>query len=502
MAPDDVYLITETASYTYREARVRSDATASALQGLGVRRGDRVVAMLPNSAEFIFLLFGVARLGAVLAPINPAATLSELAGTVRQARASLVVLDEATPDRCQAAHPILCVDLGSITGSDDRMVPSAARPDDRALLISTSGSTSAPKLVAHTHQSLVLAAQGFPFWLGLTRADRLLTSLPLFHANALVYSSLGATAIGASLVVLRRFSASRFWEQTCEFGATQFNLMGKMGEILLRTPENPAEAHNPIRVCFSAWAPSRDRHETLEARFGFDMVVGYGLSESFYGTVWPLGGPKPFGTIGYLRQHPTLGAINEARVVDDDGRTLADGEVGRLLLHNPATMQGYFGLPDATAEVLKDGWLDTGDLVRRDPSGLFTFVGRSKDIIRRSGENFAPIEVEEAIEAHPEVQLSAVVPVPGELADDDAKAFVVLAEAATVSERDLFEWCRQRIATFKLPRYIELVDGLPMTPTGRVAKGRLPREHTAREQDLESLRGAIGHHRSSPSVPH
>ncbi len=458
--PDGVYLLTETATYTYREARVRSDATASALQALGVRRGDRVVAMLPNSAEFLFLLFGAARLGAVLAPINPSASLSELAGTVRQAGASLVVLGEPTPERRQAAQrgqdvrPV-CVDLGVLTGRDDGKVASAARPGDCALLISTSGSTSAPKLVAHTHESLVLAAQGFPYWLGLTRADRLLTPLPLFHANALVYSSLGATAIGASLVVLRRFSASRFWDQTCEFGATQFNLMGKMGEILLRAPEHPAEADNPIRVCFSAWAPSRERHEMLEARFGLDMIVGYGLSESFYGTVWPLGGPKPFGTIGYLRQHPTLGAINQARVVDDDGRVLADGEVGRLLLHNPATMQGYFGLPDTTAEVLKDGWLDTGDLVRRDPSGLFTFVGRRKEVIRRSGENFAPIEVEEAIDAHPEVQLSAVVPVPGDLADDDAKAYVVLEDAATVSERELFEWCRPRIATFKLPRYIE-----------------------------------------------
>jgi carnitine-CoA ligase len=401
-APDDPYLITEAATYTYRQARARSDSTAAALRALGVERGDRIVAMLPNCAEFLFLLFGAARLGAVLAPINPAATTSELIGIVRQAEPAVVVFDELTQERSEAAKRarpgITCVDLQSATASGGGPVAPVARPEDTALLISTSGSTSAPKLAAHAHTSLVLGAEGFPFWLGLSRADRLLTPLPLFHANALVYTCLGATAIGASLVVLDRFSASRFWQQTCEFGVTQFNLLGKMAEILLRTAEHPGEVGNPVRVCYSALAPPRERQEAFEARFGVDVMVGYGLSESFYGTVWPSNGSKPFGTIGYLRQHPRLGTVNTARVVDDDGRPVPAGEVGSLLLRNPATMQGYFGMPEATAQVLHDGWLDTGDLVRRDTSGLFTFVARRKEIIRRSSENFAPVEVEEALD--------------------------------------------------------------------------------------------------------
>ncbi len=499
-APHATFLVTETASYSYHQVSARTESTAAALAAAGVGRGERVVVKLTNSAEFLILFFATARLGAIFAPVNPACTPPELAGIVRQSKARLVVFEDVSPvDREAVASAdvanVALAELARLTAPSQATIGAAAQPQDTALLISTSGSTSAPKLVAHSQASTVLGAEGFPAWLGLNGSDRLMTALPFFHSNALVYSTLGTMALGASIVVLKRFSASRFWDQTREFGATQFNLMGSMGEILMRRPELPNDADNPIRICYSAWSPPEPRFRAFERRFGLDMLVGYGLSESFYGTVWPLGEPKPFGTIGHLRQHPALGEINQARVVDEQGQAVGVGEAGTLLLRNPAIMQGYFGMDDASAAVIKDGWLNTGDIVRAEVSGVFTFVGRSKDIIRRSGENFAPIELEEALDAHPAVRMSAVVPVKSTLADDDAKAFVILESQADVTARELLEWCRERVARFKLPRYIEFVEELPTTHTTRVAKGSLSRERNSAEHDVEEFR------RAASSVP-
>ncbi|GAA3543843.1 ATP-dependent acyl-CoA ligase [Amycolatopsis ultiminotia] len=484
------FLITEDGELTYGDLVSRSGRAAAELLSAGVRHGDRVVVALPNCAEVLVLLLACARIGAAFAPVNPRGTAPEIGAIIRQAAPRLVVVN----GQSSITEAVAEAGIGDLPVHDARELcsgtgtppPPTATPADTLLLIATSGSTSAPKLVGQHHTAAVLAAEGFPAWLGLDESDRLLTVLPMFHGNALNYSLLGALAAGASVVVLPRFSASRFWAQTREFGVTQFNAMGRMGEILLRRPRQADEADNPVRICYSAWAPPEQRHRAFEERFGLDLMVGYGLSESPYGTVWPLGGPKPFGSIGRLRQHPTLGRINEARVVDEHRQPVPPGVPGTLLLKNPAVMQGYFGLAEETGKILSEGWLNTGDIVRADADGFFYFVGRSKEIIRRSGENFAPVEVEEVLDEHPAVLMSAVVPVPSPLFEDDAKAFVVRRGDVTAIE--LLEWCRESLAEFKLPRYLEFVDELPMTQTNRIAKGTLSRARTTGEADLEHHR--------------
>jgi len=354
--------------------------------------------------------------------------------------------------------------------------------------MNTSGTTGAPKLVMQTHRTYVLAAQGFTWWLGLTEQDRLMTALPLFHSNALVYSVLGSLAAGASLVLLPRFSATTFWEQARRYRATQFNAIGAIVEILMRQPPLPDDARHNVRLCYSAPALAKDRHLQFEHRFGLRLIVGYGLSESSYGTIWPLDGPPPYESMGKLRQHPRLGEINQARVVNSEDKDVAPGEVGELLLRNPAIMKGYFGLQQQTADVLRDGWLHTGDLVRADRNGVFYFVARKKEVIRRRGENLAPTEVEEALNAHPAVREAAVVGVPAELSEEDVKAFVVYTGAICPEPEELRSWCAQRLAPFKVPRYIEFVDTLPRTPTARIARHLLPRERTAAEYDADRHR--------------
>ena len=409
-----------------------------------------MLATARNDPRYVFLWLAAAYLGAIHVAVDPRQTQAELEGLVGQVQPKLVVTDAELPN--------LFAEPGELDG------PGPARPDDAAVLIPTSGTTGRSKLVTQTQRAYAMAGEGFPWWLGLTAEDRLMTSLPLFHINAPAYSVLGSVAARASLVLLPRFSASGFLDSARRYGATEFNAIGAMIEILMRQPERPDDADNPLRLGYTGPAPPKERHLEIERRFGIELTSGYAMSETPYGTVWT-GGTRPYGTLGSPRQHPTLGEVNEARVN-------ADGE---LELRNPAVMKGYWGMPEETAAVLgADGWLKTGDLVTENADGTYTFVGRRKEVIRRRGENVAPAEIEEALESHPDVVEAAVVGVPSELSEEEIKAFVVVREGAEPDFHSLRDWAAERLTKFKVPEHFEALDELPHTATGRVAKHKLP----------------------------
>jgi crotonobetaine/carnitine-CoA ligase len=311
-----------------------------------------------------------------------------------------------------------------------------------------------------------------------------MTSLPLFHINAPAYSTLGSVAARASLVLLPSFSASTFIDSARRYGSTEFNAIGAMIEILMRQPPRADDADNPLRLCYTGPSPTRERQLEIEARFGLELVCGYAMSESPYALIWRRG-ERPFGTLGSPRQHPTLGHVNDVRVIGEGG-PVGPGEVGELELRNPAIMPGYYEMPEETAAVLVDGWLRTGDLVRDNGDENYTFIGRKKEVIRRRGENLSPAEVEAVLEQHDDVAEAAVVGVPSELSEEDVKAFIVAAPGRNADAKALHTFARERLARFKVPRYFELVDELPHTPTGRLAKHQLSRDRTPNEIDLEA----------------
>jgi crotonobetaine/carnitine-CoA ligase len=474
-APDKVWLVAGDESFTYAEARARIGRAAAALRAAGLGPGDLVLATMRNTPDYLFTWLASAYAGTILVTANPRSAEAELAGLVGQVKPRLVVSD--APLEGAVAVERLFEDGTGFDGTGP------AGPDDAAVLIPTSGTTGRSKLVTQTHRAYVMAGEGFPWWMELGPDDRLMTSLPLFHINAPTYSMLGSVAARASLALLPGFSASGFLDSAREHGATEFNAIGAMLEILMRQPERPDDADTPLRLCYTGPAPPKERHLEIERRFGLRIVCGYAMSETPYGTIWPRG-TRPFGTLGSIRQHPTLGVVNEGRVMRD-GRPAGPGEVGELELRNPAVMKGYWDMPDETARVLSDdGWLRTGDLVTDDGEGTYTFVGRVKEVIRRRGENVAPAEIEEALAGHPAVFEAAVVGVPSELSEEDIKAFVVLhdpaADLAAVREH-----AAGLLAPFKVPRYMQATAELPHTPTGRVAKHEISRERTPDEIDFE-----------------
>jgi crotonobetaine/carnitine-CoA ligase len=480
---DRVWLLHEDERYSYAEAARRIGSVAAALADRGIGHGDLVMATTRNDPAYLFTWLAVARMGAIFVPANPRGSATELTGLADQTQPRLIVTDAELAGTFAGGRPTVLVDeLAAAPDADGP--PAAARNGDPAVLIPTSGTTGRSKLVTQTQRAYAMAGEGFPFWMGLTADDRLMTSLPLFHINAPAYSVLGSVGAGASVVLLSRFSASGFLDAARRYGATEFNAIGAMLEILMSQPVRPDDADNPLRLCYTGPSPTEERQLQMEERFGIEIVCGYGLSESPYALIWPRG-QRPFGTLGAVRQHPTLGTINEARVVED-GREVVVGEVGELQLRNPTLMLGYWGMPDESAEVLVDGWLRTGDLVRREPDGLFTFVSRRKEVIRRRGENLAPAEVEAALAEHPDVVEAAVVGVPSELSEEEVKAFLVLRDGARVEARELRDHAAGRLTRFKVPRYVEVVDALPHTPTGRVAKHRLPAGLTGAEWDAGS----------------
>ena len=489
--PAHPFLVFGDAETSYGEARERIGRVAAGLQRLGVEPGDRVACYLRNCPEFLWTWFAVNALGATLVPVNTAFRVEEALYPVEHAGARFLV---AGGEGFEVARDVYrqCGSLKELVvvggGDWDRGVPfrevadeapldleGRASPDAIASFIYTSGTTGRPKGVMQPHRNYVLTGEGFRTWLDLGPEDRLMTPLPLFHINAQAYSTMGALAAEATLVLLERFSVSGFWAEACRYGATQANVIGSMLALLAKAPPGPEDRAHRLRLVYGAPVP-REIFEPFEGRFGVTLVEGYGLSECTFGTILPLRGVRKPGSMGLPRELPSRGIRNEMRVVAADGRECAPGEVGEIVVRNPVVMAGYHADPGATQEALRDGWLWTGDWGHRDADGYFYFADRRKDVIRRRGENIASGEVEAVLDAHPAVLESAVVGVPSALSEDDVVAVVVPRSGPTPGETELIAWCAARLARFKVPSRVILTDALPKTPTAKVQKDRLRAE--------------------------
>ena len=484
----------DTSAWTYRELGELVGRWAGWLSARGVGAGDRVAVMAANHPNTIGLLFALARLGAILVPVNPDYGTREAAYVLGHAGVKGVV---ATPDKLDIVTAALADAVpGGWTAAigpelDDELATSlapdisAGAADMACLIIYTSGTTGFPKGAMHSQRGFLLTAEAFVERLWLQPDERVMCVMPMFHINALMYSLGGALACGGTLILARRFSASTFWKLASDTRATQVNLVAAAGSILAQRPRSEFVPGHSLGKMFVA-PQTRQMVDALRDELGVPILIEcYGMTEIPGVISNPFNGPHKLGTMGVLCKHPDSRIERpQARVVDDAGQDVRSGAIGELLVKTPTIMLGYYRDPAQTQEAFHDGWFKTGDLVTQEADGFYRFVARKKDIIRRRGENIASAEVERVVGEHPHVADVAVIGVPSDLGEEDILAAVVLAEGVKPDAEAIAAWTRERLAAVKVPRYIAFVSAIPHTATHKPAKHRL-------KEDPELMKNAI-----------
>ena len=479
------FLIFQDQSFTYEQLEEKSNQVARALRSLRVRKGDKVGVFLPNCPEFLFLWFGIAKVGGVMVPYN-AEWKGELLSFIfeHSDTRGLIVQQEYIPQVAQVLPKLRPLDFLVIHRSDLTPMPGRAldlkeffgqpkdfsspalSPFDPFQIMYTSGTTGRSKGVVRWHEYVLLRALRAIRMFGYTSEDVFYTALPLYHGNAQNLSTLPALLANARLALGKRFSASQFWQDIRQHRATTFNYIGAMISILHKQPPSDLDAEHSVRFARGAGAPPEILLD-FEKRFHLTIIESYGTTEG--GSIQN----RPERKIGSLGKAPYY---NEARVVDEEDRELPPQKTGELIFRPKDPDEKwveYYKDPAATAEKMKGGWFRSEDLACVDEEGFFFFKGRKKDAIRRRGENVSAQEVEAVINAHPAVLESAAFGVPSELSEEEIMACVVLKPGFTLAAHELAQFCQERMARFMVPRYLEFMPSLPRTPSLRVEKYKL-----------------------------
>jgi long-chain acyl-CoA synthetase len=460
---------------SYADLADRSARCAALLHQAGVRPGDRVAVMLPNVPEFAVVYYGVLLAGGVVVPMNPLLKEREVGYYLGDSAARLLVAwtgcaAEAQAGAARAGVPRLIVDdgFGGRLRSATPVAGAADRADaDTAVILYTSGTTGQPKGAELTHANLLANVEVFATDLvGVGPDDVIFGGLPLFHSFGQTCGLNTAVRVGACLTLVSRFTPGKVFEVLQRDRVTVFEGVPTMYVALLGDPDRAAWDVSALRMCVSGGAALPvEVMRGFETTFGCVILEGYGLSET--SPVASFNHPdrvrKP-GSIGT----PVRGV--RMRAVDEYGDDVKTGEVGEIAIRGHNVMKGYWRRPDATAEVIPDGWFRSGDLARVDEDGYFFIVDRRKDLIIRGGYNVYPREIEEVIYEHPAVAECAVIGVPDPSLGEEVGAAVVLKAGETITPQQIQEYVKGQVAPYKYPRRVWFLDELPKGPTGKVLK--------------------------------
>jgi long-chain acyl-CoA synthetase len=440
-------------------------AAAETLRASGVRAGETIAVRFANRVEIVVLFFAAWRLHAAVTPINPALTDAELNHQLTDSGAVLIISDRPLQT------PVAQLDVAEITGISysDEVAPSPAA-DSTALIIYTSGTTGKPKGVVLTHGNIDAMAEQGRIASDVTADDHCLLILPLFHVNAIVVSVLVPLLAHAQTTIMKRFDAVKFVNALESTRATLFSAVPTIFVMLDALPPDVVADTSSVRLAFSGAAPGPPGlADRIRARWGFPIFEGYGLSEATCATTFNTAAHHKHGTVG----RPLPG--QQVRIADATGAPLPPGVDGEILIAGPTVMRGYLGRPELTAEVIRDGWLHTGDVGHLDDDGFLVIVGRLKDMIIRGGENIYPREIEDVLGLDSAVKEAAVVGRPDSTFGEVVIAYVVARDGNAISRERLDALCAQKLSPYKRPIDIRVVDDLPKNATGKVNKSALRR---------------------------
>jgi long-chain acyl-CoA synthetase len=494
--PGKTCLVHENTSFTYQALNRLVNKAGNAFLSLGIRKGDRVIISLLNNPEFVISLFALAKIGAIMVPVNYLLTPGEEAYIWEDSEASLVITD---PDKLSGYQgitgnrvPILTVgkieeeessknvfsfwdQIGRQSGS---LSPCPCTREDVLHILYTSGTTGRPKGAMLTHHSVLFCSSFYSDndeMEGLFPEDgKFITCLPLYHCYGQNMGLITPFSVGATVILLDRFVTEKVFQAITQHRATCFFGVPTMYAYLLNGFDPQKYDLSSLIFCKSAGASlSPEIRRTFQEKTGLAINEGYGITEaSAQAIAHPVKTdkqkPYKFGSIGIpLRNNRQQ---TEAWVVDENDRELPANRVGELVIKGEHIMKGYWKQPEETAKTLRGGWLHTGDLARRDEDGYFYIVDRKKDMIIVGGENVYPREVEEVLYQNDKIFEAAVVGLKDAAKGEVVKAVVVLKDGLECSEKELIDFCASRLAKFKVPRSVEIRKEMPKSSTGKILR--------------------------------
>jgi carnitine-CoA ligase len=490
--PDRNFLLYGDEAFTYRQMDVNANRVANFLLKLGGGKGKGLGIFMKNSPRFLDLFFGIQKIGMYIVPLNPELKGDGLKYVIEHSDVSFLALDaELLPqfEPIASSVPLKGVLMNDIE-EENRGIPipqdfmrmsdvygervSEINPGmgynkkDMCLIMYTSGTSGRRKGVVYRYGSTSVKKLCFVAGILLEPDDVCYTPLSLIHGNALFLTMTTAMSRGATMALSRKFSASRFWDEVRASGATVFNTLGSMIPILMKQPKRPDDRENKVRFVLSAACPA-EMWGPFEKRFGVRIYEGYGAVDGGGKGLMNFG-TAPAGSLG----KPMRG-LADIRIVDPQGNDAPVGVPGEMIFKagRSSSRVEYYKNEDASNEKVHDGWLYTGDLVKRDAQGFIYFVGRNTESLRRGGENVSAYEVEHVIMEHPDVEDVAVYAVPSELAEDEIMASIKLVQGHTLGPAALLSFLEDKLERFAIPRYIRFVSEFPMTNTHRIIKKEL-----------------------------
>ena len=495
-------IIEDGLTITRKELLDRCQRFAGYLRGK-VGTQERVVVMLDNRVEFMIALFGIMANRGILVSIAPTAQEHDAGHILRDSEPVLAIVGEPQLElmgKLKETAPSL-KEIVVVRGEEPRGLEAyeqAAEPFDFAevecdredviTVYYTSGTTGAPKgcMLHHGWWLRVVDVDLRLFRRGWQ--DRQLCCLPFYYADPAI-QLITSLASRGTMVAMRRFSVSRFWDVVTQYDATEILSIASIPALLLKGDPGPKERDHRIRLAIHAGLP-KELHGEMVERFGFHWLDQYGSTEGGVMSRVPLHLADELVGSGCIGVEPPS---MEVRVADDHDEEVPLGEAGEALIKGPDIYVGYLGRPEVTAEANRNGWYHSGDLVRRDERGLLYFVGRKKEIIRRSGENISAAEVEQVLRGHPQIVEAAVIPVPDTLRGEEVKAYVQLKPDSAMTPEDIVAYCREKLAPYKVPRFIELhPEDFERTPSMRVQKQPLRAREDQRKGAWDRESGTWG----------
>lgn len=494
--PFKKFLLYKDEEITYRQMDDNANRVANFLLKLGGGKGKGIGILMRNSPRFLDVFFGAQKIGMYLVPINSELKGDGLAYVINHSDIEFLAMDaklidsfKKISDQTDRLKTMIVNDIeeeaqGHEMPEDFVRLSTAYGPDsssanpgigynaeDICMIMYTSGTTGRPKGVVsrynRTNVKMLCLAAGIT----LKENDVYYTAFALCHGNALYLTVTVSMAVRATVALSRKFSASRFWDDIRRYKVTVFNTLGSVIPILMKQPEMPSDRRNNVRYVLSAACPAQI-WEAFERRFKVKLYEGYGAVDGGGKGILNFG-TAPVGSIG----KPSAG-LGKVRLVDEQGNEVPIGEAGELIFEvgKGKSSVEYYKNEQATNEKVKDGWLYTGDLVKKDEDRYLYFVGRNTESMRRGGENVSAYEVEHVIMKHPAVEEAAVYAVPSELAEDEIMASVKLVEGKDLQPRELIDFLGDKLAKFAMPRYIRIVEQFPTTSTHRIIKKEIERD--------------------------